>query len=61
MTRPGGIIGRFGREFVLFYRIWNSIEVDLNDHRPPNKIFEVFGIDGICIYTLKIQNAQYVI
>ena len=44
--RPGIIIGRFVRKGPLAYYRCNSIEVDLNDLRPADKIFDVVGGDG---------------
>ena len=42
----GTCIGRFGRKGYLSYNRGNSVEVDLNDLRPGNKIFCVLCCDG---------------
>ena len=46
-------IVRFGRKGDLIYSLGNSVEVDINDLRPPSKISDVVGFYGTLHLHLK--------
>ena len=57
----GVIIGRLVNKFSLLYYRRNTIDTDLNDLRPANKILIFYVTTGPCVYIRQIQNSMCVI